>query len=88
MNTKEFEVAVQPNPFERDLLIQYELENSSDVQIKLYNQLGQCVYQQVYSQQASGQQQVFLHTPTLTSGLYILQVETEEGSISKKLIKE
>ena len=88
MNTKELEVAVQPNPFERDLLIQYELQNSSDVQIRLYNQLGQCVYQQAYSQQASGQQQVFLHTSALTSGLYILQVETKEGSISKKLIKE
>ncbi|MFK7796632.1 MAG: T9SS type A sorting domain-containing protein [Aureispira sp.] len=88
METKEFDIAVQPNPFERDLLIRYDLENNSDVQIKLYNQLGQCVYQQAYSEQASGQQQVFLHTPALTSGLYILQVETEEGTISKKLIKE
>ncbi|MGH1339870.1 MAG: DUF7619 domain-containing protein [Aureispira sp.] len=83
-----FDVNVQPNPFERDLLVRYELKNNSDVQVKLYNQLGQCVYQEAYNQQTSGQQQVFLHTTKLTSGLYILQVETEEGSISKKLIKK
>lgn len=88
LENKEFDVAVQPNPFERDLLVQYELENNSDVQVKLFNQLGQCVYQQAYTQQASGKQQVFLQTANLTSGLYILQVETQEGSSSKKLLKK
>lgn len=83
-----FDVQVQPNPFERDLLVRYELDNNSDVQVKLYNQLGQCVYHKAYTQQTRGQQQVFLQTATLTSGLYILQVETKEGSVSKKLIKK
>ena len=83
-----FDIQVQPNPFQRDLLVRYELQNHSDVQIKLYNQLGQCVYQEAYGQQTKGQQQTFLQTANLAAGLYILQVETEEGSISKKLIKQ
>lgn len=83
-----FEVQAQPNPFEQNLLVKYELKRASEVQVKLYNQLGQCVYQQAYAQQGAGAQQLFLTTKNLTSGLYILQVETEEGRSSKKLIKK
>ena len=83
-----FEIEALPNPFEQNLLVKYELKRASEVQVKLYNQLGQCVYQQAYAQQGPGAQQLFLTLQDLTSGLYILQVETEEGRSSKKLIKK
>jgi uncharacterized repeat protein (TIGR01451 family) len=88
LNQDAFDIKVQPNPFQHDLLVRYELKNSSAVQIKLYNQLGQCVYQEATRQQTSGAQQVFLQTANLPAGLYVLQIETEEGNISKKLIKQ
>ncbi len=88
LETTNFEVQAQPNPFERDLLVRYELSQRSDVHVKLFNQLGQCVYEQHYSQQDKGAQQVFIQTAKLNSGLYILQVDSNGQSSSKKLIKQ
>ena len=87
LEEKEWTVQAQPNPFQENLLVQYELEQPSSVRIALYNAIGQCVYRHTPTQQPAGEQQAWLHVPNLANGYYVLQVETNKRSLTKSLIK-
>jgi hypothetical protein len=81
LNTDKFEVTqfnIYPNPAKDQFTIQFntseELEN-----VNIYNNLGQSVLTSKDS---------MVDTSNLTSGLYIVEIQTKKGKSSKKLIIE
>ncbi len=81
-------VQVMPNPFGSYLEMRYELQNSSKVQVRLMNALGQVVVETAPAQQAAGTQQIQLATQNLSAGIYWLQIESSEGKFVQKVIKQ
>tara|TARA_R110002049_G_C8965100_1_gene547045 strand:- start:431 stop:691 length:261 start_codon:yes stop_codon:yes gene_type:complete len=73
-----FSFSLYPNPAKTQFTIQ--LENSNILEnAKIYNNLGQLVL--------TSQRHV-VNTSTLSSGLYFVEIETNKGKASKKLIIE
>ena len=75
-----------PNPFANSTTIEYELEQSSTVQISIYNHLGEQV-EVIKKNQAEGKQQVVWDAERLPSGVYYVVLKTENDIHSTKLIK-
>ena len=59
------DVRIFPNPFSDELTIQYELTEKSDVEILLFNELGQEMERRVLMNQGSGDYSVDFRIPLL-----------------------
>lgn len=82
------EVRVMPNPFVSQIAVQYELQAASKVNVRLYNALGQVAVELNPANQAAGQQSVILSTEQLSSGIYYLEVQSNEGKFVQKVVKQ
>ncbi len=83
----EKDFSIYPNPFS-DILTISDIEGSAD--IKLFNLLGEVVY---YEKITTSPVMVSLsnhdlHTPTLKSGIYLIEITTESGRTTKRIVKE
>ncbi|MEI6487762.1 MAG: T9SS type A sorting domain-containing protein [Bacteroidota bacterium] len=76
------DVLVYPNPATNQITI----ENSQlrINAIRIYNVLGSVVYQQL----TTNNQQLSIDASTWNAGVYFVEVETEKGTVRKKIIKE
>lgn len=83
-----FEAAAYPNPFGNVVNVEFELEQSSEVSYKLYDALGQVKQQEKLGERNSGKNEVRLQTSSLSSGVYFLQLKSEEGTKSLKVVKQ
>lgn len=79
-----------PNPAKERLTISLNLKSSSPVEISIYNQKGQLVYNKAYSSIASGTQ--LLDIPVsdslgkrLGNGIYLCRISSAEGKQTKKI---
>ncbi len=82
------EVRVMPNPFVSQIAVQYELQAASKVNVRLYNALGQVAVEMNPANQTAGQQSVILSTEQLSSGIYYLEVQANEGKFVQKVVKQ
>jgi hypothetical protein len=80
-------LTIYPNPTTDDLSIVFETKNNEDIQISILNVLGQNVYNELM-QTYSGINVKKINIANFSSGIYIINVNTKEGNISKKLIKK
>jgi hypothetical protein len=78
---KDLKIIAYPNPV-KDFLNIETSENIKINQIKIYNLSGQEVFNNVITQ---SQIKVNIALPNLTNGMYIIQIETEQGVINKKI---
>lgn len=79
--------SISPNPAKENVKITYALTEKSDVQIAIFNSLGQSVGQSVTrAAQASGNYTEQLTVSGLEPGIYYCTVSTTNGSATKKLI--
>ena len=79
-------ISVYPNPTSGVFNLQVEqLENLKIKNLKVYNVLSECVYQ-ISNQQINSSPQLQIDLGTQPSGVYIIQMQTEQGSINKRLI--
>jgi len=76
----QFAFSLYPNPSKRIIKLQYK-NNLNISTIRLFNSLGSLVKEFKATQTR-------LNISKLPIGLYILKIETNKGSISKKIIKE
>lgn len=77
---------IMPNPASDFLNIGFQLETASDIQIRLISMDGKMVLSRMYPNQL-----LFANTleiSHLATGSYILQIESNQGIISKKIIKQ
>ncbi len=64
--------AVYPNPFNASVVLRYALPRSSDVQLVVYNLLGQEVARHMLPASPAGRHEIVLDATTWASGLYFL----------------
>lgn len=74
-----------PNPANDRTDLKFLLDNVSDVEIRLYDILGNIVFQTTKKQIASGEQQIEVNTAELRTGFYFCILKTESASEAKKL---
>jgi len=75
-----------PNPFNPITTIKYDLPNTSDVSLIIYDILGRKVKELVNTKQEAGRYEVQFNASNLASGVYIYQLNAEKYINSKKMI--
>ena len=76
-----------PNPFDNEITIDLNLENSIPLSIEIFNSVGirvQFIPEQNYQK---GNHQFKLNTKNYTSGTYFLRISSKDGIETQKLIK-
>ncbi len=73
-----------PNPFNPSTAISYQLSAVSDVQLSVFNVLGQKVRTLVNERQAAGNHSVIFNASGLASGVYVYKLSTENGLIQTR----
>ena len=75
-----------PNPFNPNTTISYQIPKASNVFIKVYDYLGREVTSIDEGLKQPGLYEINFNAKNLSSGIYIYKLETENYSISKKMI--
>ncbi len=77
-----------PNPFNKGTTIQYTLQKSERVSIKLFNTVGGEIATILSeTQQTEGVHQIFLNTKNIPAGIYYCTIHLSNFNIIKKLVK-
>ncbi len=74
-----------PNPFNESTSIDITLKKASDVNLEVYNMMGQKIAESTY-QLVAGNHTVQLSGQNLSSGIYFYTVRAAEGTVTKKMI--
>ena len=84
-----FSLNIYPNPFSEFLIVEFEAERTTDVQLTLYNILGQKVQTILNQKISSGPQQIQMNLSQidLPSGMYFLQAKVGEAQITKPILQ-
>jgi len=75
-----------PNPFNPSTTIQYSLRETGNVELSIYNTLGQKVLSLVNEHQNVGSHSVKFDASHLASGIYIYRIKAHNFIASKKLL--
>ena len=79
-------VKVFPNPSEGDFTVFFETQRKSDVTLSVFNTAGMRVYNNLLPD-VWGSRQSRLNLSHLPSGLYLLQLQTEQYGITQKVMR-
>lgn len=74
-----------PNPFNPSTNITYSIESAGEVKISVYDLLGRHVTTLVNGVEPAGDHRVQFDAGSLSSGLYIVRMETVSSSVSQKI---
>jgi hypothetical protein len=85
ISTADFDV--YPSPASDILNVDYVLNKKANVQITITNTLGQVVKSQASEQQGEGYQLEVLKINDLARGMYLLNLRTDAGLVTKKFVK-
>lgn len=77
-----------PNPVESQLTIEYYLENPTTVTISLYAMDGKLLKNITVGKKDKGLHTEYMDCSTLSKGTYILRIDTNNKSVSEKIIKK
>ena len=75
-----------PNPFNPKTVISYQLSENSDVEISVYNSLGQKVEILFSGTKAAGRHNTVWQAENYPSGVYYYQLKTNANILTKKMI--
>jgi hypothetical protein len=75
-----------PNPFNLSTMITYQLPKTDDVELSVYNLLGQKVATLVSGKIAAGQHQVEWNANGFAGGLYFYRLETRSFTQTAKML--
>jgi hypothetical protein len=76
-----------PNPTTGKAAINYSIENSSAVAIKIVDITGKVVYSSNEGTKAGGSHKVNVDASAFTNGVYYVTVSTNDSQVTKKMIK-
>lgn len=81
-------VAMYPNPFKESATIAYDLKEAQEVSIRIFNLLGEQVFQQAAIMQSEGVHQVVVNTQDLgdQTGIYLVKMAVGDQTITQRLI--
>ena len=75
-----------PNPFNPTTMIEYTLAHSQEIQLEVYNLLGERVAVLASGMQSAGVHRVDFNAGDLASGIYISRLTVGDNSVSRKMI--
>lgn len=75
-----------PNPFNPTTTISYQLAKAEKVTLKVYNMIGREVATLVDERQSPGSYTVNFNGKSLSSGVYIYRMRTEEKKLARKML--
>ncbi len=75
-----------PNPFNPSTTISFLLPKESHVALRIYNILGEEVATLANGVYQAGAHEIAWNPESIASGIYICQLQTEKGSISKRMV--
>jgi hypothetical protein len=84
--TNNLNLRAYPNPFSSSISIEYELERPANIQLEIYNQLGEQV-EQITDYRSLGNHQFIWQAERLPAGIYFCVIKTKQGTQTTKLIK-
>lgn len=79
------EISIFPNPTNDNVNIQFKTDDFSNVEIKLLNTLGQCLWSET-PKLLDGNYKTQLSLKGYSKGVYLLTISTGNGSTTRKLI--
>lgn len=79
------EFEIYPSPFKSTLSFNIYLEESAEIRVSLIDQSGKIIQKKEWTNRTTIQQQ--WDTAALSSGVYLLKLETGAGSVVKKVLK-
>jgi hypothetical protein len=80
------DILILPNPFISSTTLEYKLNQPANIQIKIYNHLGEQV-ELIEQKQSAGKQQVIWNAEGMPAGVYYCVLKTESGTQTMKMIK-
>ena len=83
----ECDITYYPNPFTHTITAEYTLEESLQVKIQLFNNLGQEINELTNSYQLYGKHKLELNTANLPAGIYYCWFQAGDKVVSNKIIK-
>ncbi len=75
-------ISIYPNPIEKNELLEINFIENLDAKISLYNLLGKVVM----TESVTNSESIKLDINTLNQGIYILKIDANNTSISKKIV--
>lgn len=78
--------SIFPNPFNPSTTIQFDLDQNQRVSISIYNMAGQLVYEKPENHYIQGNHQFKWNAQSFPSGMYMVKLEGETFSDSRKMI--
>ena len=79
---------ISPNPFSNTISLEYSIVEDQTVTIDLANALGQTVKSLNFGTRGKGSYQETIETPDIAPGVYFLTLRTQNGSETKKIVKQ
>jgi hypothetical protein len=80
------EMQLAPNPSEGLTTVRYQLENASEVNIGVYNLMGELVREGFSGMQSSGAHSQELDASNLSAGVYFVRLQAGEAVQNRKLV--
>ncbi len=85
LSSSKWDISTNPNPFTTTTTFSYNLQQTSTVQITIFNHLGEEI-EVIRQQQPSGKQQVIWNAEGLPTGVYYYRMEAGEQMTSGKMM--
>ncbi len=83
----EYDLAVFPNPFTNQLTVEFDLDESKEVIIELFDMVGRSLHQENLGKRSAGKNQYFINTEDFAKGAYILKLQIDGQVINQKVLK-
>ena len=80
-------IVISPNPFTNSVLVRFHLNENSYCGFKIIDQKGSAVLRKYKDWIQKGDNKISLNTSNLSTGIYLLGVETNSEFIRQKIIK-
>ena len=80
-------LSIGPNPIDQFLMINYVLNQVQDIQLSVFNSLGQVVHFDSFKQQKKGNHNYYLSTEDWSAGSYFLQLKAGPYLRIEKVLK-
>jgi len=81
-------VQVMPNPFDADLSVRFSALEAEDIEVSVFNALGQRVYEHSFKVKMGSNELTLELGTALPSGAYIVTLSSETNSTNRKVIKK
>jgi len=81
------DLKIHPNPVKKKLYISFELKESNEVELELYNSMGKIVNQLPSKRELPGYRSYNLSMESYESGLYLLKMRVGDESMIKRILR-